>query len=148
MDTADLMEAIAGKVSTIPGLAGASYPALNYVPESPWAMVRESAYGQTVYDKRRAGEQVVSASIDVVLLVTSSEKRPGDAAKLDRYIAPVLDLFDENLVGHISNAVDLPDVKRVWKEARVRRVPIRWGESSFCYAAVITLDAEFRRRVG
>ncbi len=151
MDTPDLMEAIASRVATIAGIEGASYPALNYVPSSPWAMVRLSMTIPTTYEKRRMGQQVVLPAIDVVLLVKSDETRPADAARLDGMVAPILDLFDANAVGGNVNYA-LPgldsNVDRVWNVANVRRVALTWGESGYCHAAILTLDSEFRRKVG
>lgn len=149
MDTPDLMAAIASRVATIAGIEGASYPALNYVPRSPWAMIRQSMTIPTTYEKRRMGQQVVFPAIDVVLLVMSDETRPGDAARIDGLIAPVLDLFDANAVGGNVNYA-LPgldgEVDRVWNVANVQRVALPWGESGYCYAAIITMDSEFRRQ--
>lgn len=149
MDTPDLMAAIASRVATIPGIAGASYPALNHVPSSPWAMIRQSMTIPTTYEKARLGQQVVLPAIDVVILVKSDEKRPGDAARIDRLIVPVLDLFDANDAGgNVNNVLTALDgtVDRIWNVANVRRVALMWGESGYCHAAIITMDAKFKRQ--
>src|SRR5690606_21465589 len=101
-DTPDVMWAIAQRLQedrTRFGIAGASYPALDHVPESPWAMVRQSLRIPAFYEKARFGKQIVSAPIEVVLLVVSSEENQRDAARLDPLITPVLDAFDVSLTG-------------------------------------------------
>lgn len=151
MDTRDLLTSIAARLEANKaaiGLAGVSYPARNAVPASPWAMVRQSMTIPTTVVKARATQQIVRPAIDVVLLVTSDETSPGDAARLDGLIAPVLDLFDATAAGgHIAAALPGWDgpMHRVWQEALVRRVAVSWGETGYCHAAVITFDAEFPR---
>jgi hypothetical protein len=153
VDYRALLGAIATKVATIDGLEGASYPPLNHVPRSPWAMVRQSTTLPSTVGKTRAKQQQVRLAIDVVLLIDSDEKRPGDAARLDALILPVLDLFDANAVGGNVNlafaGIDIGgSVERIWDETIVRRTPLIWGESGYCHAAILTLDAEYRRTVG
>ena len=131
------------------GLAGVSYPAIDHVPQSPWLMVRQSQAQPTVIVKARAGLQVVSLSVDLVALVVSDASRPGDAARLDGLIEPLLDLFDANAYGGNVNSA-LPNlsesVDRVWQQATVRRFALEWGESGYCHAAIITMDTLYQRK--
>lgn len=153
MNTGELLKAVAGRIEqkqAAIGLQGVSYPALNYVPASPWAMVRMSMYRQTLVTKARAGMQVVQPGIDIVLLVVDDNSQPGDAARLDGLIEPILDLFDANANGGNVNlaftGLLTESVDRIWHEAVVRRLSLeRWGETGPCHAAIITLDSEFKR---
>lgn len=152
MRQTDVLSAIAQTITAKQaalGLAGVSYPALNHVPQSPWLMVRPSLFTPTTIAKARAGLQVVSLSVDLVALVVSDEARPGDAARLDHLVEPLLDLFDANVYGGNVNSA-LPaamggSVDRVWHQATVRRMATRWGESPFCHAAIITMDSQYQR---
>lgn len=153
MDLGELMQAIATRIDQrkdVIGLEGVSYPALNTVPRSPWLMVRQSMTAPTAINKERAGQQVVHPGIDLVVLVTSDIKRPGDAARLDPLLHPLLDLFDANANGgNVNNAfagILDKNVDRVWTNATSSRVALEWGESGFCHALIITMDAEFKRR--
>lgn len=153
MQTRDVMRAIAARIERDKdaiGLRGVSYPAHNTVPASPWAMVRQSLAIPTTILKARAGLQLVRSRIDIVLLVTSDMTRPGDAARLDGLVEPILDLFDANANGGNVNAAfaGLLDgsVNRVWHNALVRRMAVEWGEAGYCHAVVISLDVEFQRR--
>lgn len=156
MDISHLLTAIAARIdaekATI-GLEGVSYPALNSVPANPWAMVRQSTVIPTTIEKARLSRQVVLPNIDIVLLVASSEKRPGDAARIDNLINPVLDLFDFSAAGGAAAAflTGLPagsHVDRVWDTATVRRTSLIWGEAGYCYAAILTMNAKFQRSPG
>lgn len=153
MESIDVLTGIAAVIErnrVALGLEGVSYPVINHVPASPWAMVRQSTVQPYFVEKRRAGLQVVSLPVDLVLLVASSEQRPGDAARLDRVIEPVLDLFDANAnggdVNHAFTGVLAESVDRIWQQARVRRLAMRWGESGYCHAAIITMDTQFQRK--
>lgn len=152
MNTGDLLTAIAGRIEqrkAALGLEGVSYPAINSVPRSPWAMVRLSPVIPSTIEKARAGVQIVRPRIDVVLLVTSDPSRPADAARLDGLTEPILDLFDANPNGGNVNAAFSgllsESADRIWHEAVIRRMPLKWGEAGYCHAAILTLDAEFRR---
>lgn len=150
MDTPDLMRAIAARIDTHKatlGLRGVSYPALNTVPESPWAMVRESLTIPSTYEKPRLGHEVALPMIDVVLLVASSETRPGDAARLDGLTGPIRDLFHVQAGQNINAMLTGLDgsIDRVWDTATIRRVAVTWGEAGYCHAAVITMNAKFHR---
>ena len=153
MDTGDLLTAIAARIerdAATLGLRGVSYPALNTVPASPWAMIRQSMVVPTTVVKARAGLQLVQPAIDIVLLVTSDDRSPGDAARLDGLVHPILDMFDANANGGNVNSAFAglltESVDRVWQEATVRRMALTWGESGYCHAAILTLDAQFQRR--
>lgn len=153
MDIGDLMEAIADRIDakkTSLGLQGVSYPSENHVAKSPWLMVRQSLTAPTQVAKQRAGLQVVNPAIDLVALVVSSENRPGDAARLDGLVHPLLDLFDANAnggnVNYAFTGLLTENVDRVWNEAMVRRAALNWGESGYCHALIITLDAQFMRK--
>lgn len=146
MDTPDLLDAVVTRLGLLADLAGASR-VQNRVPASPWAMVMQSTRRPTVYEKQ-AGRQVVRPFIDVVILVASQEETPREQTRIDTLISPVLDLFDANAVGgNINHAFpDLPGaIDRIWNEATVERYASNWGSTGFCYAARITLDAQFRR---
>lgn len=134
------------------GLQGVSYPSLNTVPASPWAMVRQSLAQPSTVSKARGGLQVVGARIDIVLLVVSDPRRPGDAARLDGLVHPILDLFDANAYGgdvnHAFTGVLTESVDRIWHDAQIRRLAIEWGEAGYCHAAILTLDAQFQRKAG
>src|SRR5690606_25763472 len=128
MDTPQIMAAIAARTRSIPGIVGASYPADNYVRESPWAMVRQALRIPEIREKARYGAQIVTAPIEIVLLVVSSEDAPRDAARLDPLISPVLDAFDVSLTGGaairtLPGLEETEDAKllQVWNEARVER---------------------------
>jgi len=148
MDIPALMQAIAERIAQIPDLPGASYPALNAVPKSPWAMVRQSPQQPTRYTKGRAGVQVVLPMIEVVLLIESQLDKPREEARLDPLIAQVLDALS---LGPDGKAYDdlLPNlpghVDRIWSDATVQRGTMKWGQQD-CYAAAITLDGEFKRK--
>lgn len=153
METGDLMTAIAKVIDTNKakvGVEGVSYPPLNYVPKSPWVMIRQSITGQTLVTKERAGLQVVKPSIDLVALVKADPLKPGEAARLDGIQHPLLDLFDANAnsgnVNYAFTGVLNDSITRVWNGALVRRGIIEWGESKDCHALIITLDSEFQRR--
>lgn len=153
MDIGDLMQGIAERIDAKKGalgLEGVSYPALNHVPKSPWLMVRQSVTAPTMITKARAGMQVVAPAIDLVVLVASDPKYPGDAARLDTLVHPLLDLFDANANGGNVNSafsgILTENVDRVWNEAMVRRVATEWGESGYCHALIITMDAQFMRK--
>lgn len=146
-----LMDAIAARLRDLPGLPGASYPADNQLPASPWIMVRQ-ADEPTRYEKQRFGAQLVTAYIDVVILVASSRETPRDQARLDGLPEIVLDAFDMSLTGGtaaelVPALVETPgdDLRRLWTEAAVERGTIQWGPQ-FCYAAIVRLDAQFERR--
>lgn len=153
MHTGDLMRAYAARIDAVKdrlGLQGVDYPARNTFPASPWLMIRQSLVLPSTVEKGRAGVQVVRPRVDLVALVASDPKRPGDAARLDGLVDPLLDLFDANANGGNVNAAFaglLDDtIERVWHEARVRRAVMEWGEVGYCHAAIITLDSEYRRR--
>lgn len=161
MELGDLMTAIAAVIDAKKGaigIDGASYPPLNRVPSSPWVMVRQSMTGITQVTKARAGQQVVSPAIDLVGLVVANPLKPAEAARLDRILHPLLDLFDANANGGNVNyafsglrdesgdRIWKDNVDRIWNEAMVRRATVKWGESGDCHALVITLDAQFMRK--
>jgi len=153
MHDGDVLAAIAARIDQVKdaiGLRGVSYPALNTVPASPWLMVRQSVAIPSRVTKERAGLQVVHLSIDAVLLVTSDAKRPSDAARLDGLGYQILDLFDANANGgNVNNAFAgllAEPVDRIWSAAPVRRMALEWGEAGYCHAAILTLDAEYKRR--
>ena len=154
MDTKSLLTAVAAVIDrhkAALGLEGVSYPALNTVPASPWAMVRTSRYLPSTVVKARAGQQRARIGIDVMLLVKSNERRPQDAARLDGLMEPILDLFDANAYGTNVNAAFAGtgldgSVERVWQEVVLRTMPIEYGEAGYCHAAILTMDAEFARK--
>ena len=153
LTTGALMKAMAAVINSHKaslGLVGVSSPAINNVPKSPWCMVRQSMAMPSLIEKGRAGLQIVRPRIDIVLLVVSDEKRPGDASRLDGLVDPILDLFDANAYGGNVNAAFTglltQSVDRIWQEASVRRLALEWGEAGYCHAAIITLDAQFSRR--
>jgi len=148
MDVPDLMAAIATRIRLVPGIAGVSYPMENRVPHSPWVMVKQSDQRLTVYEKQ-AGRQVVHSFIDAIVLVKSQEETPREQTRIDTLVTPILDLFDVNAVGDNINLAfpELPGpVDRVWLNATVQRYASNWGSTGFCYAARITLDAQFKRQ--
>ena len=129
------------------GLEGVSYPALNTVPSSPWAMVRLSPLRPTTTSKRLS-RQTVNAFIDVVVLIASSETTPGDAARLDTLVHPIPDLFDAHAIGGNVNAVLTGldgSVNHIWNDGQTTIAPRIWGEAGYCYSAVITFDTQFTR---
>lgn len=153
MTDGELMAAIAQRIDTKKvaiGLEGASYPPLNYVPSSPWLMVRPSLYAVTQITKARAGLQVVAPAIDLVALVKADPKKPAEASRLDGLEHSLLDVFDANAnggnVNYAFSGLLTDSVSRVWNEAMVRRATISWGESGECHALIITLDSEFQRK--
>lgn len=153
MNTGELLTAIAGRIERDKvrlGLQGVSYPALNTVPASPWAMVRTSPVAPSSIEKARAGLQIVRPRIDIVLLVVSDNSRPADAARLDGLIEPILDMFDANAnggnVNHAFTGLLSESVDQIWHEAFIRRLPLKWGEAGYCHAAIITMDSQFSRR--
>lgn len=145
-----LMAAVADRLNEMPELAGASYPPLDHVPESPWAMVRQ-ADEPTTYAKRRFGAQEATVYLDVILLVASSRETPRDQARLDGLPERVLDVFDASLTGGsaaelVPSLVPPPgaDLHRLWNEAQVSRLTATWG-TQFCYAAIVRLDVTYTR---
>lgn len=132
------------------GLEGVSYPPINYVPSSPWLMVRQSLVAQTQITKGLAGKQVVKPSIDLLALVVADPMKPAEASRLDHLVHPLLDLFDANAnggnVNYAFSGILQGNVDWVWNEAMVRRGTIPWGESGECHALIITLDSEFKRK--
>lgn len=153
MTISELMDAIAKVLNANKsklGIEGAHYPPLNYIPNSPVVMVRQSLYQPTTITKERAGQQVVRPMIDLVALVKSDITRPGDASRLDGLEHPMLDLFDANAnggdVNHAFNGHLTKNVNRVWQEAVSRRAVMEWGESGYCHALILTMDAEFYRK--
>ncbi len=153
MQSIDVLKAIAAAIDTRKGalgIEGVSYPATPAVSASPWVMVRESLYQPSTVAKARAGLQVVSLRVDLVVLVTSDPKRPEDAARLDGVKEPLLDLFDANaLGGNVNTAFTgllTESVDWIWNEATTRRMAMDWGEAGFCHALIITLDSQFQRR--
>lgn len=152
MDTPDLMRAIADRIDEHKdaiGLRGVSYPATNTVEASPWAMVRRSSVFPSTVEKARLGQQVHLPMIDIVVLVTSDPRRPGDAARLDAIEAPLLDLFDASANGGNVGTI-LPDldghVDRVWDAIPgIRVLPLEWGEAGYCHALIVTFNAKYRR---
>lgn len=153
MHDGDVLAAIAARIDQVKvaiGLRGVSYPALNTVPGSPWAMVQKSVAIPSRFTKERAGLEVVYLSVDVVLLVTSDHKRPGDAARLDGLAARITDLFDANANGgNVNNAfrglLDEP-VDQIWNDAPTRRLAADWAEGGYCHAEILTMNAKFKRR--
>lgn len=153
MELGTYIEALAQRIDNAKasiGLEGVSYPPENYVPASPWLMLRQSMYVPGSISKARAGLQVVQPSIDLVFLVTTDGKSPGDASRLDKLVHPVLDLFDANAnggnVNYAFTGILTENVDRVWNDAPIRRATIPWGETPICHALIITLDSEFQRR--
>lgn len=153
MNTGELLTAIAARIDqrkSALGLMGVSYPALNSVPSSPWAMVRTSPVAPSTIEKARAGVQIVRPRIDIVVLVVSDVTRPADAARLDGVVEPILDLFDANANGgNVNTAFSgllSASVDHIWHEAVIRRMPLKWGEAGYCHAAILTLDSEYQRK--
>lgn len=153
MDIGQYMGAIAQVIDQkkhLIGLEGVSYPAINYVPASPWVMVRQSLTAPGQVAKARAGLQMVEIPVDLVVLVASNAQQPDDAARLDTVLHPLLDLFDANAhggnVNYAFSGVLTESVDRVWNTARPRRAVLDWGETGFCHALIITLDSAFQRR--
>lgn len=151
MDVPDLMTEIAAQIARIPGIEGrAYYPGPDKLEHSPTIVVRQSNERPTTYSKARLGLQVVTASVEVMVLVEKVEdgEKPRDEAKIDTLIAPILDLFDVSAEGGSVNA-RLPGlsghVDRLWHDATVKRGTMKYGTQD-CYAASITLDAMFKRR--
>lgn len=151
MDTLELMRAIADRIDANKEalkIEGVSYPPINTVPKSPWAMVRTSQAIPSTVEKARLGQQVWLPAIDVVVLVRSDVKRPADAARLDAVLTPLLDLFDASHEGGAMNTL-MPGlsghVDRVWNTTVHRIAPIEWGEAGYCFALIVTFDAKFRR---
>lgn len=139
------LTAITARVNTLAGLTGgANYPALNVVERSPTAMIRLSLLQPTVVENARFGQQVWLPFVDVVFLVDSDEKRPGDAARLDPFLPAVLDLFDPSRPGYVPPAFD-GHVDRIWHNAQIRRGAGEWGATGYCHYAIVTLDGKFKR---
>jgi hypothetical protein len=150
MDVPELMAAMATQLAQLPGIGGrAYYPPPNRIVHSPTIVIRQSNERPTTYEKARAGQQVVLANIDVTILVekVNDREKPRDEAKIDALISPALDLFDMSDVGGSVN-VRLPGldghVDRIWHTATVQRGSVKYGQQE-CYAAVITMDAKFKR---
>lgn len=147
MDIPDVMASIATRIAQIPTLPGASYPALDRVPQSPWAMVRQSPQQPTRYVKARAGKVQVLPMIEVVLLIVSDLNKPREEARLDPLIGQVLDALSLGPDGDSYGVLmpDLPDhLDRVWDDATVQRGTMTWGKQE-CYAAAITVNPLFYR---
>lgn len=150
MNAPDILAAVANRIEAHKSaltLEGVSYPVLNTVPSSPWLMVRQSRNLPTRYEKR-ATTQIVHLSIELIILVATQQENQREEQRIDGLVEPVLDLFDATAVGgNINHAFpDLPEpIDRIWQDAPVVRQPVQWGEQ-FCYAAYITLDAQFSRK--
>lgn len=151
MDTLELMRAIADRIDANKEalkIEGVSYPPINTVPKSPWAMVRTSQAIPSTVEKARLGQQVWLPAIDVVVLVRSDVKRPADAARLDAVLTPLLDLFDASNADGATNTL-FPGldghVDRVWDAANIRQLALTWGEAGFCHALIVTFNAKFKR---
>lgn len=146
-----VMAAIADRLGGIPGLvAGASYPPENHVPASPWIMVRQGDEPALV--EKRPGRSLVTAYVDVLVLVASSEDTPRDQARLDGIPEVILDAFDASLTGgsaeELVPSLETPSgavLNRLWTDATISRAVVRWG-TQFCYAAVVRLDVQYERR--
>ena len=70
MEVQDLMAAMATRLATIPGIAGASYPPPSSLPASPWIMVRLSDE-PTQVQMTSFGKQTVLPQIDALLLIAA-----------------------------------------------------------------------------
>ena len=146
-----VMAAIADRLQGIGGFsAGVSYPPENHVPASPWIMVRQADEPAQV--EKRPGRSLVTAYVDVVALVASSEETPRDQARLDGIPEIILDAFDMSLTGgsaaELVPSLIVPSgavLNRLWTDATVTRGVIQWG-GQFCYAAVTRLDVQYERR--
>ena len=149
MDTPDLMAAIATRIAQVPGLAGASYPALNQVPESPWAFVIDGGVaGPSTVKHDMRGEEVLPI-ITIRLLVKSLKERPREAAVLDGLTTTVRDALNPLSYGGRVTAVlpDLPGkVDRLWTQVLITRGSTTEYAGEHCYAADLTIDPKFHRK--
>ena len=132
-------------------MAGASYPALNHVPESPWVMVIDgSSQGPSIVLPLSGAQEDVTPRITIRILVKSQQDRPREATRIDGLTTAIRDALNPSPYGGRVSRV-LPGlggkVNRMWSQVLITRGATTEYGGDFCYAADMTIDPNFFRVV-